>query len=166
MLLSENFVPITKENYNEIKEIYRQGIETGLATFETETKSWEQWNQSYLPVCRIAYIFNDKIVGWAALSPVSKRKVYRGVAEVSVYIHEDCRGQGLGVKILNELVSQSEQNGFWTLQSGIMSKNIASIKIHKNAGFRIIGVRERVAQLDGVWLDNTIMERRSIIVGY
>lgn len=152
---------ITAKDWPEIADIYQQGIETGVATFETEIPSWEQWNNAHLSTCRLAAWVYDQLVGWAALSPVSSRCVYGGVAEVSVYIDTHNRGKGLGSKLLEHLITESEQEGIWTLQSGIFPQNIASINLHKKQGFRTIGYREKVGKLKGVWYDNVLMERRS-----
>lgn len=159
------FVEINNSNFKEVAAIYKQGIETGLATFETSIPTWILWNESHLNFGRIALKQNNEILGWASLAPVSKREVYNGVAEVSVYVCKKHRGNGVGKKLLNELIKISEKNNIWTLQSGIFRDNQASIKMHSDLGFRIIGFRERIAQLNGVWLDNIILERRSKIVG-
>ena len=159
------FSTITEENYPDVKNIYLEGIETGLATFETSAPSWEIWNQDHLPFGRVLLTESGKSIAWGSLAPVSGRCVYGGVAEISVYVAANERGRGLGKIVLNELVRQSEENGIWTVQSGIMTGNVASIKIHESCGFREIGYRERVSQINGVWMDNLMMERRSKIVG-
>jgi len=148
-----------------VAQIYKQGIDTGFATFEKEIPSYEQWNLNHLSSCRFVALRDDKVVGWAALSPVSGRCVYGGVAEVSVYVAETVRGFGLGRLLMEELIMASEKQGFWTLQSGIFPENIGSIELHKKLGFRYLGKRERIGQLDGVWKDNLLFERRSKIVG-
>lgn len=160
-----NFIEIEEAHFPQVAEIYRQGLETRLATFETSVPEWEAWNKSRLPFGRIALEENGELLGWGSLSPVSSRYVYRGVAEISVYISAENRGKGLGNKLLNKLVEESEAKGLWTLQAGIMRANTASINLHKKCGFRVIGYREKIGQLDGIWLDNIIMERRSKIVG-
>jgi L-amino acid N-acyltransferase YncA len=158
-------IEIESEYYPQLVEIYAQGIATGIATFETETPTWEKWDAGHLKTCRIAMMEHDEMLGWAALSPVSSRCVYGGVAEVSIYMAEKARGRGLGKTLLNELIRQSEAQGLWTLQSGIFPQNSASIKLHEQCGFRIIGYRERIGQLHGVWQNNVLMERRSKTVG-
>ncbi len=155
---------ITATNFDAVAKIYAEGLATGLATFETKVPSWEHWDSSHLPYGRIAAT-QDSMLGWAALSPVSSRCVYGGVAEVSVYVAAAARGKGVGKFLLDQLISISEANGIWTLQSGIMQANTASLKLHEKCGFRTIGYREKVAQLHGQWLDNVLMERRSKIIG-
>lgn len=159
------FVEISEEIYSEVAQIYAEGIQTGMATFETKVHSWDYWNENHLAFGRIALISEGKILGWGALAPVSKRAAYAGVAEVSVYIATHAQGKGFGKKILEKLIEISEQNEIWTLQSGIMSQNKASIEMHLKCGFREIGYREKVAILNGAWTNNTLMERRSKIVG-
>ena len=151
----------THQDWSVISEIYRQGIATGIATFETQIPSWEQWDATHINSCRFKAEMNNEIVGWAALSPVSKREVYRGVAEVSIYIASDFRKLGIGKLLLQHLIKESEAEGFWTLQAGIFSQNKASIALHKALGFREIGFREKVAKLHDIWYDNTLLERRS-----
>lgn len=151
--------------YPQVAAIYLQGIETGVATFQTEGTDWEAWDKSHLPNCRIAAFENNQMAGWAALSPVSSRCVYAGVAEVSIYIAEGFRGKGVGKLLLQKLIEESEATGLWTLQSGIFSENKASIKLHEHCGFRIIGYREKIGKKGDVWKDNIIMERRSKTVG-
>ena len=158
-------IPIKEEDYPTIAEIYKQGIATGNATFETRVPDWHNWDTSHLDVCRIALTEDDKILGWAALSPVSSRSVYAGVAELSVYVERSAHGRGIGKILLTHLIKQSESHNIWTLQSGIFSSNKASIALHKKCGFRIIGYRERIGKLNGKWIDNTLMERRSKVVG-
>lgn len=160
-----NLIPITQENFPSVAHIYQEGIMTGVATFETSVPSWEDWDRSHLNFGRLCIQHDDKILGWAALSPVSSRCVYGGVAEVSVYVSADARGKGVGKTLLNALISASENNGIWTLQSGIFPENKASIALHEKCGFRIIGYRERIGQLHGRWHDNVILERRSKTVG-
>jgi len=144
-----------------VKTIYEEGIATGNATFQQSAPEWEEWNNSHLKFSRIIAQENNTIIGWAALTPVSGRCVYAGVAEVSVYISTSARGQGLGKQLLEKLVEESEVNNIWTLQAGIFPENIASIKIHESCGFRILGTREKIGQMNGVWRDTILMERRS-----
>lgn len=145
--------------------IYAEGIATGQATFETKLPSWRQWDDGHLPVCRLVARHEGKILGWAALSAVSRRQVYAGVAEVSIYIAADARGQGVGSALMAALIGDSEAHDFWTLQSSVFAENLASIKLHLNHGFRELGRRERIAQLHGVWRDTVLLERRSSRVG-
>ena len=153
------------EDWETVKSIYLEGIATKNATFEQNAPEWEDWDRNHLNVCRIVIRENDQIIGWAALSPVSRRPVYSGVVEVSIYISDHAKGRGVGKTLLKRLVDESERAGIWTLQGGIFPENEASIAIHKVCGFRIVGVRERVGQMDGVWRDVVLMERRSKIVG-
>lgn len=148
-----------------VSKIYKEGIDTGMATFETQVPSFEKWDNTHLKECRFVGLYENKIAGWAALSPVSGRHVYRGVAEVSVYIGQNYRGLGMGKALLHNLILESEKLGFWTLQSGIFPSNKASIKLHEALGFRKIGKRERVGNLNGLWIDNVLFERRSNIIG-
>ncbi|WP_223034429.1 GNAT family N-acetyltransferase [Hanstruepera marina] len=159
------FTTISKENYLEITQIYEYGIKTGSATFETKIPNWKEWDSKYLPFARIALVIQNQIVGWAALSAVSKREVYYGVAEVSVYVAKHFQQKGIGTTLLKKLIEESELNGIWTLQSAIFSNNKVSIKMHENCGFRTIGYRERIGKLKDVWHDNVIMEKRSKIIG-
>ncbi|PQB05262.1 GNAT family N-acetyltransferase [Aureitalea marina] len=151
-----------REDFKDIARIYAEGLDTGVASFETEIPDWNTWNEKFLPACRYVVETKDKlVVGWCALSAVSKREVYKGVAEVTIYIAEEARGQGVGKALLSHLIKSSEQEGFWTLQAGIFPKNQASLALHKQCGFRVIGIRERPAQRNGKWYDNVLMERRS-----
>ncbi len=156
---------MTVDHWPQVKAIYENGIATGQATFQTSAPDWEQWDQAHVDTCRLVAIDDDKVIGWAALTPVSGRCVYAGVGEVSVYIDESARGKGVGKALLKELVHQSELHHFWTLQAGIFPENIASIKIHQSNGFRIIGNREKIGQMNGVWRDTVLLERRSTRVG-
>ncbi len=156
---------LNSDDWRNVREIYLEGISSGLATFETEAPSWEKWDRSHLKECRIVAEEKGAVIGWAALSPVSDRCVYGGVAEVSVYVCEQGQNRGVGLRLLEELIGLSESKGFWTLQSGIFSDNAASIRLHEKAGFRTIGTREKIGKFKGVWKDNVIMERRSTVVG-
>jgi len=144
-----------------VQRIYAEGISTGNATFETEPPDWEKWSAGHLDTCRLIARTNNEILGWAALSRVSQRTVYAGVAEVSVYVAGSARGQGVGMSLLKALIELSEREGFWTLQAGIFPENAASIRLHERCGFRIVGRRERIGQLAGQWRDTVLMERRS-----
>jgi len=152
-------------DWNAVRDIYADGIATGHATFETEPPPWERWNAKHLPTGRLVALGDDGVLGWAALSPVSDRCVYAGVAEVSVYVAEAARGQGVGRALLAELVTASEAAGIWTLQAGIFPENAASLAIHSACGFRLVGVRHRLGQHHGRWRDALLLERRSAVVG-
>lgn len=152
---------ITEDNFSEVKEIYKQGLATNIATFQNDVPQWEEWDKGHLDFCRISVYENNKMLGWTALTPVSGRCVYAGVAEVSVYTAEEERGKGIGRILLNELIRQSEANGIWTLQSSIFSENQSSIRLHENCGFRLVGYREKIGKKNGIWKDNVLMERRS-----
>ncbi len=158
-------VRMAEHDWGAVREIYRQGIATGNATFETSVPDYQEWDARHLCTCRLVARWNDKVLGWAALSRVSSREVYAGVAEVSIYIAEEVRGRGIGRKLLHALVEASEENSIWTLQAGILAENAVSIRLHQQAGFRIVGTRERIGFLDGRWRDTVLMERRSRVVG-
>jgi len=140
-------------------------MDDGNATFEIAAPSWDAWNRGHLPHSRLVASLDGQIAGWAALSPVSSRRVYAGVAEVSIYVAAAARDQGMGQALLTALVDSSEQNGIWTLQAGIFPENRASIALHEGCGFRLVGIRERPGQLNGVWRDVALLERRSPLVG-
>ncbi|MBO8172352.1 MAG: N-acetyltransferase [Bacillaceae bacterium] len=154
-----------EEDWNRVREIFQEGIDTGKATFETEPPSLEKWEKSKVPGCSIVACDDTDIVGWAALSPVSDRCVYAGVAELSVYIGKNFRGMGAGRKLLQHIISLSEEKGIWTLQAAIFPENEASLRLHQKMGFRIVGRRERIGQLNGEWKDTILLERRSRVVG-
>jgi L-amino acid N-acyltransferase YncA len=148
-----------------VREIYREGIETGDATFQTAAPEWAEWDAGHLRHSRLVARREGSIGGWAALSAVSRRECYAGVAEVSIYIAGEHRGRGLGRRLLAALIAESEAHGIWTLQAGIFPENRASIALHKRLGFRQVGVRERIGQRDGSWRDTVLLERRSQSVG-
>jgi L-amino acid N-acyltransferase YncA len=148
-----------------VREIYREGIETGQATFETAVPAWEAWDSGHRSDCRLIALIDNHIVGWAALSSVSNRQVYQGVAEVSIYIATSARGQGIGRHLMQALVNSSEEAGIWTLQSSVFPENEASVALHRAFGFRIVGTRERIAKMHGKWRDTVLLERRSNITG-
>jgi L-amino acid N-acyltransferase YncA len=156
---------MTVDHWRTVREIYREGMATGNATFEKADPDWEKWNAGHLPCCRWIARAGDQVLGWAALSPVSGRAVYAGVAEVSVYVAEQARGRGVGKELLRALVTASEENGIWTLQASIFPENASSIAIHRKCGFRVVGTREGVGCMDGRWRDTVLLERRSAIVG-
>jgi phosphinothricin acetyltransferase len=148
-----------------VRSIYEEGIATGHATFETAAPDWPEWDARHLPHSRLVARADGAVLGWAALSPVSSRCVYRGVAEVSIYVAARARGQGVGRALLAALIADSEQQGIWTLQAGIFPENLPSIALHRSAGFRTVGVRERIGCLGGTWRDTVLLERRSTVVG-
>jgi phosphinothricin acetyltransferase len=156
---------IEPSDWQAVAYIYKLGIDTGIATFENIIPSWEKWDQSHLKTCRLAAWLDNTLVGWAALSPVSDRGVYGGVAEVSVYVDSNHSGKGIGTELLENLIIASENEGIWTLQAGIFRENEVSIRLHKKVGFREIGYREKVGKKNEIWYDNVILERRSKIVG-
>lgn len=156
---------MTENDWPEVCRIYLEGISTGNATFEAEVPSWERWDAGHLRDCRLIACNGANVVGWAVLSPVSSRRVYAGVTEVSVYVGESARGSGVGKALMAALVEASERAGIWTLQAGIFPENVASIELHKSVGFREIGRRERVGKMGDRWRDVVLMERRSKIVG-
>ncbi len=153
------------EDWPSIRTIYEEGIATKNATFETAAPEWEQWDAAHLKDCRLVARLNGDVVGWAALTPVSGRCVYAGVAHLSVYVAAAARGQGVGKALLQKLIEESERCGFWMLEAGIFPENAASIALHKSCGFRIVGYREKIGQMDGIWRDTLLLERRSKIVG-
>ena len=157
--------PMTAADWPSVRDIYRDGLATGLASFETEVPTREHWDTSHMERCRLAAREEGRLLGWAALTPVSSRCVYGGVAEVSVYVAESARGRSVGTALLTALVEASEREGLWTLQAGIFPENTASIALHKKAGFREVGRRERLGQLNGEWRDVMLLERRSAQVG-
>ena len=162
MIILDKMLPA---DWEAVKQIYEEGIATGNATFQQQAPNWEEWNNDHLSHSRIIAKEDGTILGWAALTGVSGRCVYAGVAEVSVYVSDKARGKGVGKKLLHKLIEESEANNIWTLQAGIFPENIASIKIHNASGFRTLGVRERIGQMNGIWRDTVLMERRSKTIG-
>ena len=157
--------PMAPGDWDRVKAIYQEGIATGNATVETEAPPWEQWNSNHRTDCRLVAKDGGRVVGWAALSPVSSRSAYSGVAEVSVYVARHFRGKGAGMLLLGALISASESAGVWTLQASILVENEASIALHAASGFRTVGTRERIGRLNGRWRDTMLMERRSTVAG-
>lgn len=153
------------EDWQAVSEIFREGIETGNATFHETVPSWEEWDRVFVPHCRFVAEQEGRVVGWIALSLVSVRPVYAGVAELSVYVSPFHFGQGIGRMLLEELVKDSERHGFWTLQASIFPENLASLKIHYENGFRLVGVREKIGRHFVAWRDLLLLERRSEKVG-
>ena len=156
--------PFKKEDWESVRAIYQAGIETGIATFETHVPDWEVWDKKFLKKCRLVAEEKSKVKGWAVLSLVSKRQVYQGVAEVSIYVDLNCTQKGIGSVLMARLIEASERENFWTLQSTIFPENIASIRIHEKFGFRVVGRRERIAKRDGKWKDTILLERRSNLI--
>ncbi|MBI2682024.1 MAG: N-acetyltransferase [Acidobacteriales bacterium] len=157
--------PMQAADWPEVERIYLQGISTGIATFETESPGWDKWDAIHHRHSRWVVRDEGALIGWAALSPVSGRAAYAGVAEVSVYVADTHRQQGVGRSLLWTLISSAEKNGIWMLQAGIFPENQASIRLHTRFGFREVGIRERVAELHGRWKDVTLLERRSALIG-
>jgi L-amino acid N-acyltransferase YncA len=153
------------EHWPGVLEIYLAGIAGGQATFETNPPTWEAWDAAHHSFARLVVTNDGEIAGWAALSPVSARHVYRGVAEVSVYVRPKSQGQGYGHVLLTALITESEQHGIWTMQASIFPENVASISLHSRCGFREVGRRERIGKLNGIWRTTVLMERRSQLVG-
>ncbi len=167
-MVSESVIEIggmTAADWEEVRAVYLEGIATGDATFETEAPAWEKWDASHMAHCRLVARSGAMVAGWAALSPVSARRVYAGVAETSVYIAAGFRGKGVGRALLHALVTCSEQHGVWTLQAGIFPENVASLALHRQFGFREVGRRERLGKMRGRWRDVVLLERRSERVG-
>ena len=150
-------------DWEQVSAIYKQGIDTGNATFQQTIPTWEEWDKSHFAFCRIIASFNEEIIGWAALSKVSDRCVYGGVAEVSVYVSTLHTGKKIGTNLMQALITESESKGIWTLQAGIFPENTASIKLHENTGFRIVGRREKIGKMNNTWRDTLLLERRSRI---
>jgi len=163
--MNHKIIQMKPEHWPAVREIYREGIATGNATFATDLPDWEKWNSAHLQDCRLVACKRDQVLGWAALSPVSARRVYAGVAEVSVYVAAAARGRGVGKSLLKALIQESEAKGVWTLQAGIFPENSASIALHKSCGFRKVGVRRRIGKLRDTWRDVLLLERRSTTIG-
>lgn len=159
-----NVRELRPDDWPAVRAIYEDGIRGGDATFETEAPSWEAWDAVH-PQLRLVAERDGTVVGWAALSPYSPRRCYRGVGNVSVYVGQAARGAGVGRLLLEQLVDRSEQAGYWTLSAGVFPENEASLRLHQSCGFRVVGVRERLGQLEGVWRDAVWLERRSAVVG-
>ncbi len=162
----DNYIrEMTKDDWAEVENIYIQGIKTNLATFETDAPSCENWFKGRIEGYNFVYVKDSKVVAWAALSPTSARHVYRGVVEYSLYVHNDYKGMGIGKALTEHMIEQSEKGGIWTLESGIMANNIASIKLHEKCGFKTVGIREKMGEDEfGVWRDVVTMERRSKLI--
>jgi phosphinothricin acetyltransferase len=158
--------PMTPVDYPAIADIYREGIATGNATFNTDAPGWEAWDKGHLAACRLVAVEGARVLGWTALSPVSDRCVYGGVAELQVYVSASAQGKGVGIALLHGLVAAADAAGIWTLQAGVFPENTASVSLHERAGFRLVGRRERLGQMaDGRWRDVLLLEKRSSTVG-
>ena len=156
---------LTKSHWEQVKSILKEGIEFRLATLETEVPSWQEWDRKHLKGCRLVVIDSEEVLGWAALLSVSDRKVYSGVAEVSIYMKTQAQNMGIGKTLMKSLISESEKNGLWTLQASIFPENQASISLHKSLGFREVGTREKIGKLSNEWKDILLLERRSKKIG-
>lgn len=155
-----------QSDFDAVAAIYQQGIDTGIATFQTSVKTWHEWDETLLPHSRlVATDEHNQVLAWAALSSVSNRCVYGGVAEVTIYVSSSAQGRGVGKALLNALVVSSEQAGIWSLKAGIFPQNIASIKLHETCGFRILGIQEKLGKIGTRWQDVALLERRSKTVG-
>ncbi len=159
--------PMAPEDWESVRAIYLEGLATGDATFETEAPRWENWDVGHPSAPRLVGFSQPggRIIGWAALAPVSSRAVYRGVAEISVYVADDFSGRGTGKALMKQLIVESEENGVWTLQASVFPENIPSLALHKLCGFRVVGTRHRIGSLHGIWRDTVLLERRSERVG-
>lgn len=152
-------------HWTAVKSIYEEGIATGDATFQTAAPSWDEWDRDHLAHSRLVALEDGRVIGWAALTPLSGRCVYAGVAEVRVYVEAESRGKKIGEALLKSLIDSSESNSIWTLQAGIFPENAASLKIHSHCGFRVVGYREKIGQSGNRWRDTVLLERRSMTVG-
>jgi L-amino acid N-acyltransferase YncA len=163
-LLSVELRDLRSDDWPEVSRIFSEGIATGNATFETEVPSWERWDATHLPEHRFVAERDGRVVGWIALAPVSSRSCYAGVAEVSAYVGEEARGEGVGASLLTAVIDSSERAGIWTLQTGVFPENEVSVRLLQRFGFRAVGTQERIGQLHGIWRDVVLLERRSEVV--
>lgn len=155
-------VAMQPDDWAQVSTIYAEGIATGNATFETRVPDWDQWNATRLPDCRlVAKDEAGRILGWAALGRASRRSFLSGVAEVSIYVSEHARGRGIGSRLMDSLIASSEEAGIWTLQAAVFPENESTIRLHQNAGFRVVGRREKIGMHEGMWRDTLLLERRS-----
>jgi L-amino acid N-acyltransferase YncA len=157
--------PLTPVDWSAVRDILQEGIDGGISTFETTVPDWTRWNAAHRVDCRLVAVDHAAVVGWAALSPVSPRECYAGVAEVSVYVARRMHGRGVGRLLLAALIEAADRAAIWTLQAIVFPQNAASVALHRQAGFREVGRRERIARLRGVWQDTILLERRSAVVG-
>ncbi len=156
---------LLQADYPEVQAIYQQGIDGGDATFQTEVKDWQQWDASCVKASRLLAVEAGQVLGWACLTDMTSRCVSEGVAETSVYVENTAQGCGVGLQLLRALVSASEAAGYWTLQARIFPENVASIALHRHAGFETLGLHKKLGRLNGVWRDVLLMERRSSVTG-
>lgn len=156
-----NIRPLLQKDYTTCAQIYKEGMDTGMATFETQVPDWVSWDAKFLKSCRFVAVQGEEIVGWVALTRFSTREVYKGVVEVTLYISKTARGKGVGRALLIASIKESERAGFWTLQAKIFAQNEASMALFQKCGFKIVGVREKLAMRDGKWHDNVLLEKRS-----
>jgi phosphinothricin acetyltransferase len=168
--MAESFMTFTVDalragDWDAVRRIYQQGLDTGNASFETQAPAWEAWTAKHHPHSRFVVRAEGHVVAWAALAPVSPRACYAGVAEVSVYVCDECRGRNVGKKLLEAVITSSEANGIWTLYGATFPENVASLRLQAACGFRVIGRRERIGKLNGIWRDTVMTERRSRMVG-
>jgi L-amino acid N-acyltransferase YncA len=152
---------MTERDWSAVAAIYAEGIATGNATFEVRTPSWAEFDAGRLPDHRLVAVDGGRIVGWAAVMPTSSRECYAGVVEHSIYVSADTRGRGVGRMLMEALVASTDRAGIWTIQTSIFPENEASVALHERVGFRVVGERERIAQLDGIWRDTLLLERRA-----
>ena len=152
--------PLDPDDYPAVADVFAEGIATGRATFETRVPTWEEWDAGHLPEHRFVAELDGEVAGWAAVVPYSRRAVYRGVGEESVYVAERARGRGVGRALLEAVIESARTGGLWTLQAGVFPDNLASLELHRRLGFREVGVRERIGRLDGVWRDVVLLELR------
>ena len=157
--------PMARSDWPAVARIFGQGIATDLATFETVIPSWEDWDRDHLPAPRLVARADGEVIGWIALAPFSVREIYRGVAELSVYVDEGHRGRGVGRALLTALIEASEDAGIWTLQAGMLPENKASVGLHRSCGFREVGIHERLGRMGDRWRDVLLLERRSQRIG-
>ena len=152
--------PLEPEDYPAVANVFAEGISTGRATFETRVPTWEEWDAAHLSEHRFVAELDGELAGWVAVVPFSRRAVYRGVGEESVYVAERARGRGVGRALLEAVIESARNGELWTLQAGIFPDNVASLELHRRLGFREVGVRERIGQLDGAWRDVVLLELR------
>ncbi|MEZ4777924.1 MAG: GNAT family N-acetyltransferase [Flavobacteriaceae bacterium] len=160
-VVNMKIIPLDKEHYPEVAEIYREGLATGIASFETQVPTWEEWDERFLPIGRWVVIHDKKVAAWCALGTISKRWVYRGVVENTIYVGEKFRNKGAGKKLLLKQIEDAEAHGIWTLQARTFAQNQASIRLHQSCGFKIVGRKEKIGERDGIWHDNIELEYRS-----
>jgi L-amino acid N-acyltransferase YncA len=151
---------LTEDDWTAVADIYWDGLRSGLATFETEVPSWDEWDAAHLPDHRLVAAVDGEVVGWAALAPASSRRCYAGVVENSVYVAAHARGRGIGRALLEALIIGAKRSGIWTIQTSIFPENRASLALHERCGFRVVGTRERIAKRDGIWRDTVFLEVR------